>query len=125
MFTHSHLSMQKSSNHTRTIFDFSKLTSQNISLISAQGCPKNLMDLKDMHEFHINAAKEGTVLKYHDMLKMHLARPVKSWAFHKAGTEISNSPSPSKAQRGLVDCIQQGSPASGGPRPLVYKELPA
>ena len=62
-FTHSHSSIQKSSNHTHAIFDFSKLTSQNISLISSQGCPENLMDLKDMHELHINAAKEGTVLK--------------------------------------------------------------
>ena len=59
------------------------------------------------------------------MLKMHLARSVKSWAFHKAGTGISNSPSPSKAQRGLANCIQQGTPAPVGHRPLVYEELAA
>ena len=51
----------------------------------------------------VTLQSRGLLLKYHDGLKMHLGRPVISWAFHKADTD---SPSPSKAKIGLAYWIQ-------------------
>lgn len=42
---------------SHTVYAFNKLTSQNSSLVSSQGCFENPMDFRDMHEFQINIAK--------------------------------------------------------------------
>lgn len=60
---------------------------------------------KTCMNFIVTLQSRELLLKYHDGLKMHLGRPVKSWAFHKADTEGTDSPS--KAKIGLTYWIQR------------------
>lgn len=61
--------------------------------------------------FKLPQQSKGLLLNYSNWLKMHFARPFKSWAFHKL-TQVTDAPFPSKAKASLAhwtqDCVGSG-----------------